>query len=211
MATVQDLERSGTNLDDDIDSALQLYQSTHTTKGVKDNKPFLSLHCWRVLSVEPKCKTYRGSNRAARAPQNQLLPPSGPIPTVGALVRTTPTPRPEGNKAAKKSALATATIEHTQKRLAEATMKMANAIQKRARALGEANHYTLFTISLNDLDADAQEFFRLRLTAILNEMRSNNHQALLERNSISNDEGVSVDACPETSETTCAGFHCTEL
>ncbi|KAE8909942.1 hypothetical protein PF010_g12079 [Phytophthora fragariae] len=211
MATVQDLDRSGTNFDDDIDSALQLYQSTHTTKGAKDNKPFRFLHCWRVLSVEPKWKTYRASNRATRAPQNQLPPPSGPSPTTGALVRTTPTPRPEGNKAAKKSALATATIEHTQKRLAEATMKMANASQKRARALEEANHYTLFTISLSDLDADAQEFFRLRRAAILNEMRSNNHQALLERIPISNDEGVSADSCPETSETTSAGFHCTDL
>lgn len=40
LATVGGLNRSGTNKTGDIASAMQLYQSTHVTKGVRDNKPF---------------------------------------------------------------------------------------------------------------------------------------------------------------------------
>jgi hypothetical protein len=150
--------------------------STRTRIRPRGSKPFRFLHCWRVLAVEPKWKIYRASNRAASAPQNQ--PPPGGLPqAAGTLVQKNRTSKPERNKATNEYTAATPTFERTQKRLADATIKMANASQKRARALEEANHYTLFTILLNDLDADAQEFFLLRRAAIVNEMRNKNREA----------------------------------
>ncbi|KAG2823106.1 hypothetical protein PC112_g10658 [Phytophthora cactorum] len=68
-------------------------------------------------------------------------------------------PRPAGVKATKASSKIASSTETTQKRLAEATLKLANANQKRAQALEEANNYTLFSFRLSDLDADAQEYF----------------------------------------------------
>ncbi|KAE8883391.1 hypothetical protein PF002_g10113 [Phytophthora fragariae] len=61
MAVVQDLNKSGANVEDEVKDAQQYYKETHMTKGVKDNKAFKFLHCWRILSAEPKWKSFRAS------------------------------------------------------------------------------------------------------------------------------------------------------
>jgi hypothetical protein len=163
VAKVQDLNRSGTNEEDDISTAKELYQNTHVTKGIRDFKPFKYLHCWRVLSKEPKWQSHRSSSRVSKQP-------------VTASISTDREERPTGNKAVKTALKSTASMEQSQKRLAEATLMMAEASRKRARALEESNNYTLFTIRLEELDGDAQEYFRLRRAEVLSNMRSTNNE-----------------------------------
>ncbi|KAE8896838.1 hypothetical protein PF005_g21072 [Phytophthora fragariae] len=188
VATVVDLNRSGTNEDDDVATAMQLYQSSHTSKGVKDNKPFKFVHCWRVLSKEPKWQAHRAPKRTATHSS------SVSVSTLPARA-----PRPIGTKATKLASQSRAQLEHTQKRLAEATEQMAQARKKRARALEEANNYALCTIRLDELDDDAQEYFRLRRSAVLASTKSGSHENLTDNTtageSLSPCSGASI-TCP---------------
>jgi No apical meristem-associated C-terminal domain len=164
IAAVRDLCRSGSNADDELEDALKLYQQTHTTKGVRDNKPFKFVHCWRILSVEPKWQDYRvgrvnNSNSSLIQPNStiQLNSTSNTATAVAAA-----TTRPQGNKAAKNAAKSDATAEKINKRIATATIQMARASNKRAKALEEANTLLLFTAPLHDLEAPAREYIRIR-------------------------------------------------
>ncbi|KAF4033815.1 hypothetical protein GN244_ATG14227 [Phytophthora infestans] len=88
-----------------------------------------------------------------------------------ASIRQQRTPRPVGVKAVKAAAQATSSAEITQKRLADAAAKLAQASQKRARALEKVNNFTLFMVRLDELDAEAQKYFQLCRNAILAPMR----------------------------------------
>jgi hypothetical protein len=51
-------------------------------------------------------------------------------------------------------------------------VELATATKKRVRALEDANNIALFATALDTLDADAQDFFRLRRAAVLQRMRA---------------------------------------
>lgn len=68
IAIEGDLHVSGTNSDDELQHPLEMYKSMHTTNGKRDNKSFKYVHCWRVLSLEPKWMDYRsGRNITAKS------------------------------------------------------------------------------------------------------------------------------------------------
>ncbi|POM60204.1 hypothetical protein PHPALM_30969 [Phytophthora palmivora] len=133
VAVIRDLNKSGINADDELELALKYYKDTHMTKGVHDFKAFKFLHCWRVLSTEPKWQKFR---------------PGGKTGTDAAAngENTTENKRPQGNKAAKTAAKLVEKNNEQNKRMASATARKAAASEKRARAMEEANNLMLFTV-----------------------------------------------------------------
>ncbi|KAE9045956.1 hypothetical protein PR003_g4937 [Phytophthora rubi] len=157
MAVVQDLNKSGANAEDEVKDAQQYYKETHMTKGVKDNKAFKFLHCWRILSAEPKWKSFRASIGAGISAKTDTSDDS----------RTAGNPRPPGNKATKAATQLAEDSHQVNKRLASATDRIARASEKRVRAMEEANNLMLFTVPLSSLEPDALEYVRLRRAAVL--------------------------------------------
>ncbi|KAE9306053.1 hypothetical protein PR003_g21331 [Phytophthora rubi] len=168
MAVVQDLNKSGANAEDEVKDAQQYYKVTHMTKGVKDNKAFKFLHCWRILSAEPKWKSFRASVGTGISAKTGTSDDS----------RTAGNPRAPGNKATKAATQLAEDSHQVNKRLASATDRIARASENRVRAMEEANNLMLFTVPLSSLEPDALEYVRLHRAAVLKLARAADASAL---------------------------------
>ncbi|TYZ63984.1 hypothetical protein PybrP1_006488 [[Pythium] brassicae (nom. inval.)] len=80
--------------------------------------------------------------------------------------------RPLRVKAAKAAAHSAAVDVRVRKTIPNATCTLAGASAKRVRALKDPNRLALFAIKLDELDTDAQEFFRTKGAAVLEDMRA---------------------------------------
>ncbi|KAG1709332.1 hypothetical protein DVH05_019974 [Phytophthora capsici] len=194
MATARAMPKSGESAEDVIERAEQIYTAMKEKeaaavaakkngKGGKTVKApkvgamkFKLHHCWRILEKEPKWLTFRENNNAGK-PSTTTNSSSGAHTgsTSGSINQ-----RPQGNKAAKEEAKAQAAERERRKRVATAAVDMADSSRKRTKALLEANRIALFSIPLNQLDPDAQQFFRLSREAALREVETatqdNNHR-----------------------------------
>lgn len=160
-AAVIDLKISGIDEEEEIQRAMELHAAS------QKDKRFKRLECWRLLRHEPKWNALR-----------ERKTPSTPAVTNGSAA-VTADERGVGVKAAKAAAQEQEAQEASHKRLARATVMMAQSSRKRVRALEEANsiceeanNLALFATRLCDLDADAQQFYRMKRAAILAKMKT---------------------------------------
>lgn len=124
-----------------------------------NGKAFVRLHCWRLLRDEPLWKSFRGDKQT---PPNVANPDTR---ATGSAIR------PQGTKAAKADAKAAAETGLSLRDLALATKQMAQASNKRTRALQGLNDLAVFSVSLADVDPDAREFFMIRRRQALERLR----------------------------------------
>ncbi|KAG3068105.1 hypothetical protein PI125_g23489 [Phytophthora idaei] len=107
-------------------------------KGVKDYKTFKFLHCWRVLSNEPKCRAFR----------QQAVSGTDAVSTTVKRTSDFENQRPRENKAAKAAAKLVEKSEQNNKRMSYATARMAAASGKRVRVMEEKNNLIIMSLSL---------------------------------------------------------------
>ncbi|XXQ32281.1 No apical meristem-associated C-terminal domain-containing protein [Plasmodiophora brassicae] len=95
-ASVNALDESGTNEEEQTEKALKLYQQTHPK-----NAQFAYLHCWRVLRTVPKWQDLRHRPESNNTPSKELrqLDSNGDIVEVDTT--SSSQGRPIGVKAAK--------------------------------------------------------------------------------------------------------------
>lgn len=80
--------------------------------------------------------------------------------------------RPPGVKLAKAAALSAAEDMRVRKHIANATAALARSSAKRVKVIEDANRLALFATKLDELDPDAQEFFRAKRASVLDELRA---------------------------------------
>eukprot|EP00918_Siedleckia_nematoides_P039557 GHVU01086042.1.p1 GENE.GHVU01086042.1~~GHVU01086042.1.p1 ORF type:complete len:277 (-),score=38.62 GHVU01086042.1:1947-2777(-) len=159
------LNQSGTSSDDVVNAALTLYQSD--TGG-----PFKFLHCWRILSEQPKWSVYNEDVAGHKAKPTDVtrkrsvavaLEDDASEGTVKDQLISEK--RPFGSRAAK---AATAATKTQLKERGSPMEKLAAAVDAKARAIVSANDLAVMTAPLTGLTATARQYIELQQTAILN-------------------------------------------
>lgn len=182
-AQVERLNVSGTNAEDTLEKALELYK----IKAAK-NSDFLFLHCWWLLKDAPKwadgfggakkttptkrSRAAEGSDQESDCVDMEAPVGGGGPEAAGSAGAGRTFKRPMGNRIAKE--------EHKQDKLRElairaqaaATKDMAAATWRKTELLQEQNVLMLFTTpDVQITDAGAREYLRLRREEELGKLR----------------------------------------
>lgn len=167
IANVPQLSLSGASVDDEVERAMELFQKTHRTRGIKDNKAFKFLHCWRLLSCEPKWAAMHQRDEGTKRSSSACNADEQSTDQVELGNRQL------GVKAAK--AMKDATQQEQRKHrhfeeVAKAATRLAAASELRADEVKRANRLVLFAIAFDGLDKVSRAYLRSQRELALKEM-----------------------------------------
>jgi hypothetical protein len=167
-ASVCDLKVSGSNDEDTVELALDLYKKTNPT-----NTSFAFLHCWELLKTVPKWQSFRSP--AAKAAPVNLSKRNLRFATDDTESPADSQSRPLGNKRSKKLFSAEAGLGQSFDQLQQDVKGMAQANLKKAQALEDQTHMALFSMDVNTLpDEDSRLYFKMRKAQVLKQLMSAN-------------------------------------
>ncbi|RHY56662.1 hypothetical protein DYB38_005063 [Aphanomyces astaci] len=168
---VQDLQASGTNIDDVEDAARALYFKTTTSK-TGSGRNFKYMGCWRVLRDKPKWEAYRenGFGIKKSTKHSKLTGEDNNLDGSKLLSSTvnleSSEGRPQGAKAAKRKRLSTEDMP-------QASVDMgglAAAIDRKANAQSIVANLQLFTTPTENLTPMALRFLELQQAEVIAEL-----------------------------------------
>ena len=161
-ASVCDLKVSGSNEEDSIKLAMELYQKTHP-----NNASFSYLHCWHVLKEVPKWQSFRSPGASSSGtPASQKRSASCTVEGDDSKPN-----RPVGGKKSKQMNAVTDDITNSIAQLQRESATMALANMKRAQAIEDQTHMALFSMDERSLpDETSRMFFKLRKQQIIRKL-----------------------------------------
>ncbi|CEP03307.1 unnamed protein product (mitochondrion) [Plasmodiophora brassicae] len=208
FASVKALDESGADDEEQISKAMVLYQQTSPR-----NASFGYLHCWRALRTMPKWQDLRSRQETnpSKNPQTKIVD-NKDVAGVGNASSTQVSNR--GTKLDENRVVAppaqtlsgrtaSVTVGKARKKLAEhAALQsaMAQSMAARAAAFHLQTQMSLFTVDLDSLDPDGQEYLRLaRLKALEDVKRS---MVQIERNGPDGDVADDTGSFEEDADAT---------
>lgn len=163
MSTVTNLNKSGTNDEDKLNKALELFKQD-------EKKEFKFLDCFEVLSRCPKFRV-NSEEKVNQITGLTTAASSSAVATAGS-----PTVRPAGRDKSKGAQLV-ASLEARRaaalERIAEATERKTRVFDEYRKAYEHQNFIAIATTRLDDLDPISKKILLIEKKRVLNELTSN--------------------------------------
>ncbi|CAK4959684.1 unnamed protein product, partial [Aphanomyces euteiches] len=144
---------------------MRLYYDDCVDKSGK-HQSFKFIECWRYLSDKPKWESYRNATSKAKsripsAEDDVLILPSSSVDGISV------TTKPIGVKAAKRQKIEEKKHNNDDSKLAQATMDIAAAMEKKAEAQTILANLQVFTMPTDNLTPQARRFLNLQQAEII--------------------------------------------
>ena len=174
---VEDLQESGTNKDDMLEKAKNLYfDNSIDSKGKRHQ--FKYIECWRFMKDKPKWKAYRDKSTPKKPSNKKIIKIGTNDEENNDMLNNSPGDRrPPGIKCSKRQKRLDAKDSREEQDFAMSTMQMAKAIQAKANAQALTANLKLFTTSLEGLSNSARQFIELQQKMVLDQLKEANAKA----------------------------------
>jgi hypothetical protein len=166
-AAIKDLNPSGASEDDMVQKALELYKSNNSDQ---KNSEFGFIHVWYILRDHPKWQDLRSKPEpSSQAVKRIRLDANDEV--VEDDEDESSKPRSQGTRAVKDQKKLAFENARSAKGMVAAELIKGEAMQLKARM-------ALFSAPVNEMDAEAQEFFKLARAEVLQAMRGKGRRAV---------------------------------
>ena len=168
---VEDLEESGTNEDDMLEKAKNMYlDNSLDSKGKRHQ--LKNIECWRFLKDKPKWKAYRDKSTPKKPmKKNKFKDATGDEENNDSIVRYERENRPPGIKESKRQEILEAKSKREDQDLAISTKILADAVLAKADAQALCATFKLFTTQLEGMTDMARQFIELQQKTVLNQLK----------------------------------------